>query len=171
MEPMNIIFPLRGEEVLLAKKTRKIGVGLWNGYGGKIEGIDTPEQSSVKELRKESGLNTKAEDYQRVSIIDFYVPKSEKLIKLNRCFIFFIKKFTGEPKTTKEMEEPTWYKFKKIPYRNMIIGTDFWMPQVIQRKVIHGEVWYEKADRKRILSFHATQIPPAELYSERWNKL
>ena len=32
-----LVFPVKGDEVLLVRKTKKIGVGLWNGFGGGVE--------------------------------------------------------------------------------------------------------------------------------------
>lgn len=169
MEPMNIIFPLQGEEVWLAIKTRKIGVGLWNGYGGKLEKNETPEQAGVRELRKESTLETKAEDYERVAIIDFYVHKTESEIKLNRCFVLFIRKWEGEPNETEEMANPKLFLINKIPYNKTIVGTEFWMPQVLKGDNIHGEIHYNANRSKIIDSIHITRLKPAELYSVQWN--
>ena len=43
----NLVFILRGDEVLLAMKKRGLGVGKWNGPGGKVKGKETPEEAAL----------------------------------------------------------------------------------------------------------------------------
>jgi hypothetical protein len=49
-------------EVLMAKKVRKVGVGYWFGYGGKIDEGQTAEESIIDEALKESGNIIKKEN-------------------------------------------------------------------------------------------------------------
>ncbi len=52
----NLVFILRGDEVLLAMKKRGLGTGKWNGPGGKVKGKETPEEAAIRET-EEVGLN------------------------------------------------------------------------------------------------------------------
>jgi 8-oxo-dGTP diphosphatase len=52
----SLCFLVREGKVLLAKKANKIGKNCWNGYGGGVDGKETPEESAVRELREEAGI-------------------------------------------------------------------------------------------------------------------
>lgn len=43
-------------EVLFQFKHRGFGVGKWNGPGGKVEDGETLEQSVIREIKEETGL-------------------------------------------------------------------------------------------------------------------
>jgi hypothetical protein len=160
--PMNIIFPLRGEgakrEVLLGIKTRKIGVGLFNGYGGKVEGADTMTQSAAKELLKESGLGANPADFEKVAVVDFYIHKNDDTIVLNKCDIFFITKFVGEPKATAEMKNPTWYLVSDLPLQQMMPDARFWIPLILNGDRIHVQIQYNEERTKIVGAIHSEQL-------------
>ena len=137
--PMNIIFPIRGEEVLLAIKTRKIGVGMFNGYGGKLEAGETMLESCAKELQIESGLKANPEDFKKIAVIDFYVHKPDNTTVLHKCDIFTVEKWTGEPQSTEEMDNPTWFKISELPFSKMMPDTESWVNQVLTGKMDWNE--------------------------------
>ncbi len=148
--PMNIIFPLRGDDVLLGIKTRKIGVGLFNGWGGKQEAHQTMLQSCVAEFKKESGLDSREQDFIKVAEVSFYIHKNDGRIVLNQCDIFFIERFTGTPQVTEEMREPTWFPKNKLPWSKMMIDAPFWVPQILAGERMRYQIHYDD-DRKNIL--------------------
>ena len=43
--------------VLLGKRARGNGVGQWALVGGRPEGVETPEQTIVREVKEELGIN------------------------------------------------------------------------------------------------------------------
>ena len=51
-----LCFPVQTGRVLLGLKMRKIGAGLWNGYGGEIEAGETPEEATCRELLQEAKI-------------------------------------------------------------------------------------------------------------------
>jgi ADP-ribose pyrophosphatase YjhB (NUDIX family) len=70
-----IVFVVKENKVLLAKKTRVLGIGKWNGYGG---GFD-PEKDrnfldcAVREFGEEAGGATiKHEDLEQIAHITFH---------------------------------------------------------------------------------------------------
>ncbi|EIW71045.1 hypothetical protein TREMEDRAFT_59989 [Tremella mesenterica DSM 1558] len=59
-EPLrcSLVFPLdiKGRRVLLGRKKRGFGIGLWNGFGGKLDQGETMDQCVIRELYEECGL-------------------------------------------------------------------------------------------------------------------
>lgn len=137
--PMNIIFPLRGEEVLLGIKTRKIGVGAYNGYGGKQEDGDTMIESCVKELEKEAGLKANPENFKKIAVIDFFVHKKDGSINLHKCDIFTVTKWIGEPQSTEEMANPKWFPIANLPFDRMMPDTESWVVQTLKGEMDYAE--------------------------------
>jgi len=104
------------QEVLLAKKTRKVGVGYWFGYGGKIEEGEEADESLCGEVRDEAGgLTVSKEHLERVGIMDFYngpdVPFGEPTF---RVLCYRTETWEGTPSTTEEMADPTWFSISAL---------------------------------------------------------
>lgn len=156
---MNIIFPLRGSKVLLAIKTRKIGVGLFNGYGGKQEEGQTMTESCAEELFKESSLIALPQDFVQVGIVNFFIHKNDETIVLNKCDIFTVTNFSGEPVETEEMITPTWFEIEKIPMNKMMVDAGFWVKRMLSGEHIEVEVHLDES-RKRIIG---------GIHSKIWN--
>lgn len=51
-----VVFLIRGNKVLLGRKTRKIGEGRFNGPGGGIEEGENSRESAVRETFEETGI-------------------------------------------------------------------------------------------------------------------
>ncbi len=51
---LTLCFFERGDEVLLGMKKRGFGVGLWNGFGGKVEAGEAVEAAAHVELHARS---------------------------------------------------------------------------------------------------------------------
>ncbi len=69
-----LCIPLQVNEILLGMKKRGFGVGKYNGFGGKVISGETIEETTIRELREESGLSSKVEDLQKVAELDFFFP-------------------------------------------------------------------------------------------------
>src|SRR5687768_6008393 len=111
-----VCFLRKDGKVLLAKKTRGIGAGSWNGYGGRIEAGESPEQTAVRELREETqedpasygGVIAQQEDLEKIAVVDFHNSKTDGSTFVCRVHFYFVEKWEGEPEVTEEMVEPTW---------------------------------------------------------------
>ena len=151
---MNIIFPLRGEgenqQVLLGIKTRKIGVGLYNGFGGKVELGETMFVSAANEFSKEAGVTALPESFVKVAEGNFYTHKNDGGVTLFKCDILFISEFKGEPKDSEEMENLQWFTFSDLPLAHMMPGDRFWIPKVLRGENIRVTVHYNE-DRTKLL--------------------
>ncbi len=125
---------IKNDEVLLAKKSRKIGAGCWNGYGGGIEENESILDSATRELKEESGLNADKEDLEKVAIIDFKNIKKDNSIFNCRVHFFLIRKWQGEPRETDEMLSPTFFKIDKLPLDEMMPADKIFMPLLLNGK-------------------------------------
>lgn len=64
-----IIFDKQRKKVLLLKRSGRedIGVGTWEGAGGKVEAGESLEEALIREIREEAGLSVKVEKLAYVS--------------------------------------------------------------------------------------------------------
>lgn len=152
---MNIIFVLRGSKVLLAIKTRKIGVGLYNGYGGKKEEDQTMAESCADELFTEGKLKANPEDFTQIGVVNFFIHKNDGTIVLNKCDIFTVVRFSGEPQESEEMIRPTWFEINDLPLRRMMHDADFWVPRMLKGERIEVEIHLDESRTKTIGTIHS----------------
>src|SRR6185436_5019406 len=99
-------FLVREEKVLLALKTKKIGQGCWNGYGGGIDDQETLLQSMVRELKEEAKVEVLEKNIQKVAVVDFHNTKSDGGVFSCRVHVYLVHEWKGEPQPTDEMAEP-----------------------------------------------------------------
>ena len=137
-----LCFPVRGDEILLGLKAKKIGRGCLNGYGGGVEEGETEKQSMVRELREESQVVASEENLEKVAIIDFHNMKSDGEVFVCRVHVYFLRDWEGEFEETDEMLQPTWYKKSAVPYERMMLADRFWVPPVIEGRKVVGKAKY-----------------------------
>ena len=131
MNHATLCFPLRNNdsEILLGKKVKKIGAGLWNGYGGKLENTETPEEAAVRELRQECGLLTTGNALEKVAALQFYFDGVPSFF----VHTFFVRVWRGVPTETPEMKSPTWFSPTKLPYEEMMAADRVWLSRVLAK--------------------------------------
>lgn len=61
------------DQVLLLNRFKKPYMGLWNGFGGKIEVGETPEVGIKREIFEETGIDSKAYILKATGVIDWFV--------------------------------------------------------------------------------------------------
>jgi len=137
-----LCFPIRGDKILLARKTKKIGQGCWNGYGGGIEDGETPEQSMIRELEEESGVIASPEALEKMAIVDSHNTKSDGGIFVCRVHVYFLHQWAGEFEPTEEMVDPTWFDKQNLPFAEMMPADKEWLPLIISGQKIIAEVKY-----------------------------
>ena len=152
-------------EVLMAKKTRKVGVGYWFGYGGKIEEGETAEACTVREVEEETGgVIIDEATLERVALIDFYrgaelKPFVDEPTFRVLCYRLFLDKSTINPVTTEQMADPTWFPVDNLPHAEMKPGDELFVPQIIAGTLIKGWVHFSD-DAKTVL---ASTIEPCTI--------
>ena len=113
---------VKEDMVLLGLKTKKIGAGCRNGYGGGIEEGETEKQSAIRELEEETGkkigntfITTFPECLEKVAIVDFENTKSDGSTFICKVHFFIIREWTGEAVDTDEMTDPQFFKIDELP--------------------------------------------------------
>ena len=159
-----LVFSIKESAVLLARKTRKIGVGLWNGWGGEVEEGETIRQAALREFTGESGLSAKAEDLEYAGKITFHNQKGDGRKFDVEVYMFLLKNWSGEPRPNlAEMVEPTLWPILNLPYNEMMPSDKDWMPHILAGERIEAEVWHG-LDQKTII--RPTEIRKAERISD-----
>lgn len=137
-----IIFVIKDGKVLLAKKRKKIGVGKWNGYGGKLEDSDkTFEECAVREFNVEAGGATIVKE--NLTYVGNILFKNGDKFSFD-AYILVAKNLTGKPKTTDEMLDPTWFDIsdvgtEKLPWDQFMPCDYLWLAEVIKGRKIKGK--------------------------------
>jgi len=126
-----LCFLVKDNQVLLARKAKKIGAGCWSGYGGGIDDGETEIQSMIRELKEESGIIAKEESLEKVAIIDFHNTKSDGEKFICKVHIYLVNNWIGEPRETEEMLTPTWFDVAKLPFGEMMPSDKDWLPQLL----------------------------------------
>ncbi len=136
---LTLAFPVRENEILLGLKKRGFGAGLYNGFGGKLEGDETIEEGMKRELWEEVGIEAVA--YQKLGVLTFYYTTSTLEVH-----IFKVREFEGVPTESDEMA-PLWYRETEIPLQIMWPDDAYWLPLFLEDKPFVGAFWFsDEAD-------------------------
>ena len=92
----NLLFILRGDEILLIRKKRGFGAGKINGPGGKVDPGETPIESALRETEEELGVRPL--DAELRGDLHFQFSDGFSL----QCAVFLARKFEGEAHETEE---------------------------------------------------------------------
>ncbi|MBI5138175.1 MAG: NUDIX domain-containing protein, partial [Candidatus Vogelbacteria bacterium] len=135
-----ICLAIRNGKVFLAKKKRGFGVGLYNGYGGKVGLDETSEAAALREIKEESGATVNALNLKRVALINF-----KELDKpLFNCTVYIFDEWEGELKETEEMTAPQEFNEGELPFDKMEESDRLWMSKVLQGERLCIEVIYSE---------------------------
>jgi len=137
-----LCYLVKGNKVLLSLKTKNIGTGCWNGYGGGIEKGEMPEQASLRELKEETGITALPESLKKVAVVDFCNTKSDGSIFNCRVHVYLVSQWTGEPQMSDEMINPTWFDKDSLPLGEMLLADREWLPLILNGKKIMASAKY-----------------------------
>ncbi len=144
MKPTTLVFPLRADgAVLLGRKRRGFGADKWNGFGGKVQAEETLRACAVRELMEETGLTAEAADLTWCGELQFSFVESPEQDHPAR--IYLLRRFTGEPQLTDEME-PRWFAPDEVPYAQMWAADRYWLPRILAGERIAGEIVFGADD-------------------------
>jgi len=153
------------KDVLMARKTRKVGIGYWFGYGGKREGDESPEECTLRETKKETnGIELDESQLERVAVIDFY--KGETFIFGKPGFrVIFYRTFQLVDRIvdeTEEMADPTWFSIDDLPFDQMMPGDKFFIPEVLAGIPVRGWIHFSD-DEKTVFDHSVDRCLPEDL--------
>ncbi|KAJ2780315.1 Nudix (Nucleoside diphosphate linked moiety X)-type motif 1, partial [Coemansia interrupta] len=155
-------FSSDGSQLLLGRKKRGMGEGLWNGFGGKPEKGETMDRCAHRELHEESGIF--ATEYACAGILymddttgpNFHIP------------VYRVTKFTGEVAETEEME-PRWFGASEdcLPYDKMYEEARLWWPNLLADTPFVAKFLFEG---EKVLS-HDVQSVGREVLREHMDRI
>ncbi|MBX4199983.1 NUDIX domain-containing protein [Candidatus Parcubacteria bacterium] len=148
--------------VWLARKKRKVGAGLWNGWGGKrIKRDRTILDTAIREFKAETqGAVLRRDQLKRVAVINFF-EAGERIFK---CHVFFGYKdnhgmWNGELAETDEMGPGTWFSWAFLPFEEMMPADREWMTPLFRGQRIKGDVYYTKGKASLERPFEYQIVP------------
>jgi len=145
MKTYTLGFLFKDNKIILAKKKRKIGAGKWNGYGGRIEQGESKFECLKREFAEESSVELKEQDCEELGYVDFVLDGFDL-----RVYMYHIHSFSGYPIETEEMGEPREFDLGKLPYDEMMVGDDKFIPLIIERKKFTGKMSFTDGEDKLV---------------------
>ena len=143
LKEATLVFLVQDKKVLLARKTRHIGEGRWNGYGGGVEKGQSLIECAISECEQESsGVKILPADLQKVAEVTFHNIKTDGEQFSCLVHVFIAERWVGEPVESEEMATPTWFPFDQLPVTEMMPADSIWVPLVLSGKKIIGEAHY-----------------------------
>ncbi len=130
-------------KILLIKKKKGIGEGLFNGPGGKIEESETPDTAAVREFVEETGVMPLNPEH--CGTVAFYFGQKQKPDWI--VHVFKATKFKGEPINTEEAD-PQWFELAAIPYSQMWPDDAIWMPLMLEGKKFMGKFYFDETGKE-----------------------
>lgn len=146
MRNSTLIFLVKKEggkitSICLAMKKRGFGVGRYNGVGGKVEANESIEAAAIREAKEEI----------RVDVLHLSLCATLRFTFLhNSAFnqvvhVYLTDTWEGEPSESEEMN-PAWFPIKDIPYTMMWPDDIYWLPSVLEGKLVRGRFTFSEGD-------------------------
>ncbi|CAI5467474.1 unnamed protein product [Closterium sp. Yama58-4] len=120
-------------KVLLGRKQRGFGKGLWMFFGGKVEPGEATEHAAARELQEEAGLV--AEGLEKRAELLFHLDGQPKPWQVH---VYIVERFTGEVCASDEMI-PQWFSASDIPYGEMFPDDIIWVPCFLKGESLKAE--------------------------------
>jgi 8-oxo-dGTP diphosphatase len=136
-EIATLMFVIKDGNVLLIHKKRGLGAGKINGPGGRLENNETPKECAIRETIEE--LCITPHHVKAAGQLFFHAEDMPRI----HAYVFTATDYTGTPTETDEAI-PIWYKKQDIPYDAMWEDDQYWLPQVLDNKVVEGRFTFVK---------------------------
>jgi len=138
-----------GSRILLGMKKRGFGSDRWNGFGGKVEPGETIEEAAHRELREEAGIGVSR--MEKAGTLEFTFENDPVLLEVH---VFRASGVIGEPVESDEMR-PRWFDVSDIPYGEMWLDDEHWLPLFLAGKNVRGRFHFE--NEKKLLEYEVTE--------------
>ena len=137
-------------QTLLARKTRNIGMDMWNGYGGGIGDDEPLYNAAVRELFEEASVLAQPEDLQPIAVIDIANQMQGGAFFTVRVYVFELWDWQGVARESEEMAEPTWFLDNALPFQQMMPADRVWLPVALSGKKLLARASYTPHQRALI---------------------
>ncbi|MDD4901470.1 MAG: 8-oxo-dGTP diphosphatase [Patescibacteria group bacterium] len=127
------------DEVLLQFKRKGFGQGKWNGPGGKVEQGETVEQSVVREVKEETGLQVK--NLRKRAELEFVFDGREEWNQV--VHVFVTNNFKGEIRASDE-GELKWFNVKELPFKQMWEDDIYWIKDALAGKFARMRFYFKQ---------------------------
>ncbi|MFB6361126.1 MAG: 8-oxo-dGTP diphosphatase [Halobacteriales archaeon] len=124
------------DRILLMRKKRGVGAGLYNGPGGKVEPDESPREAAVREAREE--LRVEVRSLEKVGELKFAFGGDPTFF----CHVYRSTDFSGPPAETGEAV-PFWFPVEDIPYDEMWEDDRRWLPLLFEGRTFRGLVAFD----------------------------
>ena len=153
-----VILQNKQGEICLARKKQAIhseegrveySLGLYNGYGGKMEDYDeTIEDTAKRELFDESSVKVEKADLEKRADITFILVKEGVETPFMNVIFYIAKVWEGDPREGDEMGEPTFFKKEEMPYDEMMPADKVLFQKIFEGKIVAGDVVLHGKDKE-----------------------
>jgi 8-oxo-dGTP diphosphatase len=131
-----LVFVVHDGRILLIRKKRGLGAGKINGPGGRLEPGESIEECAVRELREELCVTPQELWFggdHRFQFVDGYSI---------HVHVFRANGWEGEPTETDEAV-PLWTPIDRIPYAEMWVDDELWLPLLLERRRFSGRFIFD----------------------------
>nr|XP_045625095.1 oxidized purine nucleoside triphosphate hydrolase-like [Procambarus clarkii] len=136
-----LAFIREGDNILLGYKKRGFGQGRWNGFGGKVESGETPEEGAIREMQEEAGVELVG-GVDKVGELEFTFEGDPILMHV---MVFSARGYTGTPTESEEMK-PQWFSVDNLPYSQMWPDDRLWFPIYLRGGKFRGIFHFKGQD-------------------------
>jgi len=140
---VTLCFFLKEDQILLGRKKYGNSLGIWNGFGGKVEEGESVEEGMLREVMEEVSLVPIA--YEKMAEVTFFNQEKDRETV---CHVYISKDWKGEPLESNEMF-PAWYAIKDIPFHKMYEDDSHWLPLLLQGKKFKARFDFEDSKLSR----------------------
>lgn len=151
-------FLVTEDKVLLGFKKRGFGVGLWNGYGGKVNPGESVYEAAVREVGEESGL--KDLELEKGAVIRYFVDNDPTIE--DEMHVYRIINHSGLALETEEMR-PGWFPITGLPYDSMWKDGPHWWADFFRGQNLTGQFYYDTYEGGKLLRYNIEKAGETEL--------
>ncbi len=126
--------------ILLSMKKRGLGVGKWNGAGGKVAEGETALKTAAREVKEEIGVAVKADDLEKVAEIIYTNPDPNWGMSVD---VFIARNWRGTPEESEEMK-PEWFELEEVPYGQAWPDLVHWLPRLLVGEKLKANFVYKE---------------------------
>ena len=126
-------------KILLGLKKTGLGVGKFNGYGGKVEAGEGIETAVMRELFEESGIQITPSQLQKAGVLTFKESGKQDW----ETHVYVVPQWQGTAVESREMAHH-WFKLDTIPYHQMWEDDQYWLPHVLAGKTVVATFCFDK---------------------------